>query len=206
MERLTGRVSQMGEYVDFYCGNNNKELKRIVNPILIGRFGWVSQKDYDDFYSLAALVVWECEKKFNKEDQGSEEFKRYLSKCILNRIKSRITYMHRNRRVMKDNEGNPVYEISIDTPFEGSDGSTLGDMLVGDFDIEREVLGGKEPQYSTRMRTYLNRLSSLQKRVLELITEGFLPDEIKTELHITGREYADCCEAIHSYRNVSALL
>lgn len=29
----------MGKYVDYYCGNNNKELKKLVNPILMNHFG-----------------------------------------------------------------------------------------------------------------------------------------------------------------------
>ena len=101
----------MGKYIDFYCGNNNRELKKIVDSILNHHFRWIAQKDYDDFYSIAAQVVWECERRF---DEKSESFHNFLSVCIHNRIKSQLTYMNRDKRVFKDEEGNPLYELSID--------------------------------------------------------------------------------------------
>ena len=67
----------MGQYVDFYCGNNNKELKKIVDPIIMIHFGWLAQKDYDDFYSIASQVVWDCEKRFNEEKIKNKNFKSF---------------------------------------------------------------------------------------------------------------------------------
>lgn len=201
----TRKVDRMGKYVDFYCGNNNRELKRMVDSILAARFNWISQKDYDEFYSLASLVVWNCEKK-SDEDISSEAFRSYLFGCILNRIKSRLTYMNRDRRVMKDYEGNIIYDISIDTPIDNSGDDTLSDILIGSFDVETRLLREDESQYSPGMRAYLSRLSAIQKKVLGLITAGFSPDRIKEDLHISEKEYEDCKTAIHSYRNVSVLL
>ncbi len=55
------------------------------------------------------------------------------------------------------------------------------------------------------MLLYLSRLSGLQKEVLMLNIAGYLPGEIREELHISGKQYANCYAAIHSYRNVSVL-
>ena len=55
------------------------------------------------------------------------------------------------------------------------------------------------------MLLYLSRLSNLQKEVLRLNIAGYLPSEIREELHIDEKEYTDCYAAIHSYRNVSVL-
>ncbi len=89
----------MGKYVDFYCKDYNKELKKIVNAMLQRDFGWIAQKDYDDFYSYAAQVVWECEESFD-ETKGIS-FHNYLLPCISRRIRTRITYMNRGKRIQK---------------------------------------------------------------------------------------------------------
>lgn len=198
-------MCEMGKYVNFYCGNNNKELEKIVDQIIIKRFGWLPQKDYDDFYSIAAQVVWDCEKVFDSQKVKSEEFKSFLSSCLYNKIKSQLTYMHRDKRVLKDDEGNPIYEICIDAPLDDDENGTLGDLLSGGFDMEREVLGEDE-EYSAKTLQYLGKLSKLQREVLQLIIVGYSPNEIREELHITKKQYTDCNAAIHSYRNVSVLL
>lgn len=95
--------------------------------------------------------------------------------------------------------------ISIDTPVGDDENSTIGDMIAGDLTIEREIFDQNEEGYSKRMLLYLSRLSDLQKEVLRLNIAGYLPGEIREELHMSEKEYADCYAAIHSYRNVSIL-
>ena len=56
------------------------------------------------------------------------------------------------------------------------------------------------------MTEYLSRLSVLQKEVLRLTSIGFTPNEILEELHINKKQYEDCYNAIHSYRNISILM
>ncbi len=79
-------------------------------------------------------------------------------------------------------------------------------MIADDFTIEKELFEKSEDGYSRRMRLYLDRLSELQKGVLELSMAGYLPREIKEELQLSEKQYADCYAAIQSYRNVSVLL
>ena len=81
-------MCHMGRYVDFYCGNNNSELKKIVYPILMNKFGWIPQKDYDDFLSIGSQVVWNCEESFDLEKVKTKKFKSFLSNCIHNKIKT----------------------------------------------------------------------------------------------------------------------
>lgn len=42
-----------------YYAQNAKKIRNMVDKILSG-FGGVTQKDYDDFYSLANEVLWTC--------------------------------------------------------------------------------------------------------------------------------------------------
>ena len=153
----------MGQYVDFYCGNENKELKKIVNPILIKNFAWIPQKDFDDFYSIASQVVWDCEQKFDSKKVRTKKFKSFVSTCIHNKIKTHITYMNRDKRMMKDEDGNPLYNVSLDTPISEEDNSTISDYLSAKCNIEDDIIGDS----NDIGENCLNCLPITQKKIIE---------------------------------------
>ena len=124
----------MKSWVDFYCGNNNKELKKLVNKILISNFGWVASSEYDDFYSLAAQVIWSCEQNFSNDKNTS--FNTYLISCLIRKIKTRITYMNRDKRKQKDIEGNLIADISYDELI--NDGVTPDTLIIYEDDDTEE--------------------------------------------------------------------
>lgn len=178
-----------------YYANNAKKLHKIVDKILF-KFGGLSDKDLDDFYSLANEVFVDVMRHYDK----SRSFDGFLYSCLSNKIMSEITKRNREKRKADRTS------ISIDTPIGDEDERcTIGDMIADDFTIEKELFEKKEEGYSRRMLAYLNKLSTLQKDVLKLNIAGYLPNEIREELHITEKQYADCEAAIHSYRNVSVL-
>ena len=177
-----------------YYSNNAKKLHNLVDKILLN-FGGLSDKDLDDFYSLANEVFVDVMKRYD----GSQSFDSFLYSCLLNKIKTEIT--KRNREKRKADR----MSISIDTPIGDDDHSTIGDMIADDNTIEKELFEKNEEGYSKKMLLYLSRLSNLQKEVLRLNAAGYFPNEIREELHISERQYADCYDAIHSYRNVSVL-
>lgn len=184
----------MEQILSKYYQNNAKKLHKVVNKILL-KFGGLSDKDLDDFYSLANEVFVDVIKRYD----NSQSFDAFLYSCLLNKIKSEMT--RRNREKRKADR----MSISIDTPVGDDENFTIGDMIIDDFTIEKEVFEKDEEGYSKQMLQYLNRLSTLQKEVLRLNIAGYLPGEIKEELHISEKQYADCYAAIHSYRNVSVL-
>ena len=159
------------------------------------KFGGLSDKDLDDFYSLANEVFVDVMRRYD----GSQSFDVFLYCCLVNKIKTEMT--RRNREKRKADR----MSISIDTPIGDDENSTIGDMIADDITVEKEVFEKNEEGYSKRMLIYLSRLSSLQKEILRLNIAGYLPGEIREELHINEKEYADCYAAIHSYRNVSVL-
>lgn len=177
-----------------YYADNARKLHKIVDSILL-KFGGISDKDLDDFYSLANEVFVDVMRRYD----GSQSFDTFLYFCLFNKIKTEIT--RRNREKRKADR----MSISIDTPIDGDENSTIGDTIADSFSVEREIFEKDEAGYSRRMLTYLNRLSTLQKEVLRLSIAGYLPGEVKAELHINEKQYADCCAAIRSYRNVSVL-
>lgn len=184
----------MDEILITYYSNNAKKLHKIVDRILL-KFGGLSDKDLDDFYSLANEVFVDVMARYD----DSQSFDAFLYSCLLNKVKTEMT-----RRNCEKRKADRM-SISIDTPIGDDENMTLGDMIADEFSIEKELFEKNEEGYSKRMSLYLSRLSSLQKEVLRLNVAGYLPGEIREELHISEREYADCYTAIHSYRNVSIL-
>ena len=81
-----------------YYDKNGRRLRKIVNNIL-ARFGGISQKDYDDFYSLANEVFVEAMRKYD----DSCKFDTYLFSCLTNQIKTEMT--RRNRRKRRPDNG-----------------------------------------------------------------------------------------------------
>ena len=180
--------------LDTYYTDNARKLHRVVDRIL-SKFGGLTYKDKGDFYSLANEVFADVIQRYD----GEQSFDGFLYSCLSNKIMSEIT--RRNREKRKADR----MSISIDTPVGEDKSLTLGDTIADDFDVEKEVLEGNKEEYSSKMLIYLSKLSNLQKEVLKLNIAGYLPNEIREELHINEKEYADCYAAIHSYKNVSVL-
>lgn len=185
----------MEELLNLYYADNAKKLRSMADKILF-RLGFFDTEDYEDFYSLANEVFVDVMRRFD----GSQSFDGFLYACLRNRFKSEMTRRNRKKRQADR------LTISIDTPICEEEDVTLADTIPDKLDVESEIFGDRNEGYSRRMLLYLFRLSKLQREVLELVTEGYLPGEIKQELHINEKQYSDCNAAIHSYRNVSVLL
>lgn len=197
----------MGQYLDYYCGEENRRLKCIVDSIL-RKFGGIYPCDYDDFYSLAAMVCWKSEEQYNP-DKGVP-FEAFFRNRLKNKIKTMITARNRDKRTMKiidEDTGNkiPVPDIRLDAPISKDGEYTIGDITPSMSDLETVIFEEKRVEYSEKMMKYLDRLSNIQREVLRLNVAGYVQSEIIEELHITYKEYIECMAAIHSYRNVSVL-
>lgn len=183
----------MEEILDLYYKNNARKLRNTVDRIVV-KFGGLSDKDMDDFYSLANEVFVHVLRNYD----DSQSFDGFLYSCLSNKIKTEIT--RRNREKRKADR----MAVSIDA-FVGDDDMTYKDMIADGLDVEREVFGYNEEKYSKRVLLYLDKLSKLQKEVLRLNIAGYLPNEIREKLQISEKQYTDCNTAIHSYRNISVL-
>lgn len=185
----------METILSFYYADNAEKLHNMVDKILF-RLGLAGLVDHEDFYSLANEIFAEVIKKYDR----AQSFDGFLYSCLCNKFKTEMTRRKRQKRKTDS------MTISIDTPVGDDENATLGDMIPDKFTVEMEFFGEREEGYSKRMLLYLSKLSGLQKEVLRLASEGYLPNEIKNELHISEKQYSDCNAAIHSYRNVSILL
>ena len=176
-----------------YYEDNAKKMRTMIDKIL---FRLKFNVDNEDFYSLGNEVFLDV---LNRYD-GKQDFDGFLYSCLVRKFKTEMTRRNRYKRQADR------MAISIDSPVGEDENMTLSDIIADKDTIEKIFFEENEDTYSAEMQRYLSRLSILQREVLRLISIGFNPNEILTELHINKKQYEDCYEAIHSYRNISILL
>lgn len=181
------------QILDAYYVNNAKRLHKMVDRILF-KFGGISEKDTEDFYSLANEVFVDVIRRYDE----SQPFDGFLYSCLSNRIMSEITRRNREKRRADR------MSISLDSPV-GNDGLTIGDILADNFDMEKEIFG-EINTLTFKLEKYLAMLSKKQRVVLELLSCCYKAAEIQKILHVSQREYADMIECIHSYEKIKILL
>lgn len=202
----------MEKILNSYYENNAKKLHTVVNQIFYRKYGGIQDKDMDEFYSVANDVFCDIIKN-NRYDSSKGGFDGFLYSALVLAFVDEFKRQNRDKRVTKinlvDENGEVIQktlpDIYLDTPIDDDENSTLGDIISSSFDMEKEIFDGKEEMYSEKMLLYLSKLSNLQREVLRLFIAGYLPNEIREELYITEKQYADCYAAIHAYRNVSVL-
>lgn len=176
-----------------YYKNEQRKIKKLVDNILY-KLKFVDI-DPEDFYSLSNEIFMDVLKRYD----GKQSFDGFLYSCLLNKFKTEMTRRNRQKR-QADRKS-----ISIDTPIGDKENCTIGDTIADKFTIESDFFEERENGYSNKMLLYLSRLSETQKEILRLTIAGYLPNEIREELHMTEKQYCDNYAAIHSYRNVSVL-
>ena len=81
------------QILNSYYADNARKLHRTVDRIL-AKFGGLSYKDKDDFYSLANEVFVDAMGRYD----GTQPFDGFLYVCLSNRIKSEMTRRNREKR------------------------------------------------------------------------------------------------------------
>ena len=192
----------MGKYVDYYCQNNCKRLISLTNQIIKNKFGWIPEKDYDDFYSIAGQTLWMCEKNFDKSKET--KFKTYFVSCLIKKFKSRITYCNRCKRKQKDKEGNPIPEISINFIVDEKNGYEIADTLVDKNNLLENILSIQD-SFSDEFQIFFSQLTKKQQEIAILIMQDYTPIEIQRILGISNQRYQSQFQKIKSYKNIAIL-
>ena len=121
----------MDQILYTYYADNARKLRRVVDRILL-KFGGLSNKDMDDFYSLANEVFVDAMGRYD----GAQSFDGFLYSCLSNKIKSEITRRNRGKRKADR------MALSLDAPVGDDDGYMLKDLVAGSYDIESDIFGG----------------------------------------------------------------
>ena len=196
-------MNQMETVIKELYANQGSKLHQMCQSEM-AKFGGISQKDYDDFYSRAGYEITLAKEKYHTS--YDKTFMEYLS--ARNRQKRQNIVekeeIDENGNLIRKKEY--VQNISIDTPIEEEEGLTIADVLQSDFNMEERLAETEQKEeYSPKMRKYLSSLSKIQIRVLELIADGYTSGEIKKAMNIDSRLYTDCIAAIKSYRNTKCI-
>ncbi|MCI8364144.1 MAG: hypothetical protein HFG34_04250 [Eubacterium sp.] len=168
----------MKEIITSYYKNNAKKLHEVVDRILL-RFGGLSDKDVDDFYSLANEVFVNAIKKYDEV----QSFDVFLYSCLSNKIKTEITRRNRYKRRADR------LSVPIDQPVGDDEHCTLADMIPSDINIEKEVLEKNMDFMDQKIQDYLGSLSKIQRRIIEMKMQDIETNSIKKQLNLTDKQY-----------------
>lgn len=181
-----------------YCENDMKRLKRISRSIFMKFNESLSNADYDDFYSVANLVLWQA---YNSYDpKMGVKFEGFLHSCLSKKFKTELEYRHRQKRVLNQ------FAVSLDAASENDEEYCLMDCVASDFDTFEEVVRRQEKdQFQDKVQKYISRLSKQQIRILNMLMDGYKPNEIQQTLKISSKEYVKELHIMRSYENVKIL-
>ena len=178
-----------------YYSDNARKLHRTVDKIL-RRFGGLSDKDMDDFYSLANEVFVDAMRRYDNE----QSFDGFLYSCLSNKVMTEIT--RRNREKRKADR----LSTSLDAAVGDEEECSLLDLIPSDFVTFEEVAKAQEKElYQDKVYLYIARLSNQQVNILNLLIDGYKPNEVRDMLEISAREYADNMQVMRSYENIRIL-
>lgn len=178
-----------------YCVDNMKKLKDLCYPLLI-KIGGISQKDYDDFYSIALDVL--TFSALNYDETVDCQFKTYLTSNIKRKFNTEIRDRNRGKRI-------PAKKIeSLDAKRDDNDQCTLNNVISDNSNVCENIIN--RTINSPRIEEYMNKLSKTQRQIVLLLSDGYKSKEIRELLHITEKIYNQNLAAIQSYENVKVLI
>lgn len=177
-----------------YCANEMRKLKKLCYPILI-KIGGISEKDYDDFYSIALDALADSVLRY--DESKNCQFKTFLVGNIKRKFNTEIRDRNRAKRI-------PAKQIDSFSNLVTEDGLELSELIASDFDIYEEAFG--DDFKGTKIERYLNKLSVVQRKIVSLLSKGYKSNEIRELLHMSEKEYSQNLAAIQAYENVRELM
>lgn len=181
-----------------YCENDMWQLKRMSRTIFMRFNEPLTNADYDDFYSIANITLWQAYNSYDPE--MGVKFEGFLHSCLKKKFKSELTRRHRQRRVIHQ------FTVSFDSLNDDEDECSLLDYIPSDFDTFDEVLKRQgKGQYQDKVQQYVSRLSKRQVDILNMLMDGYAVKEIQETLGISSKEYADNLHVMKSYENIKIL-
>lgn len=185
-----------------YCKNDMRLLKSVSKSVLLKFNVTLADVDKDDFYSIANTTLWTAYNSYDPETGIS--FHLFLRSCLYKKFAEEIRDRHRQKRVINQ------YTISLDAINDNDDEYNfkynLLNLIPSDFDTFDEVVKRQDnEQYTDKVQEYISKLSNQQINILNLLIDGYKPDEIKKVLNISNKEYTNDLNRMRSYENVKVL-
>ena len=186
------------EVLQPYCENDMRLLKRISKSIFLRFNEPLTEADYDDFYSIANMTLWQACQTYNSNMGISFEI--FLRTCLKKKFATEIRDRHRGKRVINQ------FTSSLDATNDNEEECSLLDFIPSDFDTFEEVLERQDKeQYTDKAQEYISKLSNQQVNILNLLMDGYKPIEIREILGISTKEYTDNLQIMRAFENVKIL-
>lgn len=181
-----------------YCENDMQLLKKISRSIFMRFNEPLARMDYDDFFSIANMTLWQA---YNAYDANMGiSFDGFLRSCLQKKFKSELTHRHRQKRVLNQ------LAVSLDAAGDGEDECSLLEFVPSDFGTFEEAVKRNGSQaVSEKVQQYISRLSDRQVNILNLLIDGYRANEIQEILGMSAREYTENLQIMRSYENVKIL-
>ena len=181
--------------VNTYFKNDAKKLNIMIDKIL---FKLKFDVDKSDFYSLGNEIFLDVLCRYD----GVQDFNGFLYSCLTKKFKTEMT--RRNRQKRKADK----MALSLETPIgdEEDGGSTLGDMIASNINIEKEILGDdSDIIMDEKIERYLKSLSKIQRKIIEMKMQNVEVQHIKEELGLTDSQYSSHMEEVVQYEHIRLL-
>lgn len=181
-----------------YCENDMRLLKKISNSIFLKFNEPLQNADYADFYSIANETLWKAYNAYNPDTGIS--FDVFLRTCLKKKFITEIRSRHRDKRAVGR------YAVPLESQNREGEDSCLLDIIPSDFDTFEEALKEEDGgQYQDKVQQYISKLSRQQINILNLLIDGYKPNEIQQILEISSQRYAENLWAMRSYEIVKIL-
>ena len=172
LRRESNYIMEIQQILEWYCDNEMYRLKKMCYPMLI-KIGGISDKDYDDFYSIALSVLSDTALRFDSEKEI--DFDSFLASNIKRKFKTEIRDRNRAKRI-------PAKKLESTSNLVTEDGLELGETIPSKFDTYETAC-----EYlfeGTKIQRYLDKLSYIQRKIVSLLSNGYKAKEIRELLHI----------------------
>ena len=199
----------MEQILNEYYRDDAKKLHDVVNKIFYAKYGGISDKDMTEFYSAANDAFADIVRN-NRDDESKGDFGGFLYGVLDFAIIDEFKKQNRDKRTAKievNIDGKlkkvPVADVRLDAPIanDGSSDTTYGEMIESDFKIEKESELGFDSDENVEL--FLNSLSKLKRKIIELKMSDYTSEEIKHKLKISDREYTNAIKSIQMNENLS---
>lgn len=184
----------MEKIIRKYYAENASKLHGMVDHIL-AQFGGISNKDQDDFYSLANEVFVDVMRRYDRK----QSFDAFLYSCLSNKMKSEMTRRNRYKR-RADQKA-----VSLDMPLNDCEDAILADRIPSNTDIEKEVIGEDSEDQNDRIERYLASLSKIQRKIIEMKMQDIAVIHIKEILDLTDKQYVAHMRQAVQYEHIRLL-
>ena len=181
-----------------YCEDDMRLLKKMSKSIFMRFNEPLAKADYDDFYSIANETLW---KAYNAYDPDTGiSFDGFLRSCLQKKFKTELTRRHRQKRIIDR------FAVPWDAGDANGEECCLLDFIPSDSDtFEEAVKEADGGGYRDRIRQYISRLSNQQVNMLNLLIDGYKPNEIQRILGMSPKGYAENLHTMRSYERIKIL-